>query len=163
MLNKKYLLLDIDKTLEVALMTLVGDRADSTRDRLMTMLKQVLGHSELLEDKLFELVRYGAVVIPVMQLMHWTDTKRITWGMWRYVHRLFNEVLESSGEEKHGYRLYVGDGSDSYTFVIWDRGEGSGIVSMPWWNSIDDLEQPKKRKGLHIEEEEEEEAAAVRS
>jgi hypothetical protein len=110
----------------------------------MASLKKVDGHSELLEDLLYDLVQYGIAVVPEQKLMRWTDTKRVTAKMWKYIHELFDEVLEAADEHKVGWKLYVGEGSDFYSFLIWDRGEGEGKVQDPWWQPIELLEQPKK-------------------
>ena len=119
----------------------------------MTILKKVEGHSELLEDALFDLVQYGVVVVSDQKLMRWTDTKRVTPKMWKYIHQLFNEVLELTDQHKHGYQLYVGVGNDTYSLMIWDRGEGRDLADDRWWQSIEVLEQPKKRvRGGHSEE-----------
>ncbi len=112
----------------------------------MTILKKVDGHSELLEDALFDLVRFGTIVVSDQKLMRWTDTKRVTPRMWKYVHQLFDEVIEAADEHNSGYRLYVGEGADTYSFLIWDRGEKEGIADSAWWQPVEALEQPKARK-----------------
>jgi hypothetical protein len=111
----------------------------------MMSLRKVDGHSELLEDFLFDVVLYGTAVVSEHKLMRWTDTKRVTPKMWKYIHQIFDAVIEAADEHKSGYKLYVGEGSDTYSFLIWDRGEGEGKAADPWWKSIESLEQPKSR------------------
>jgi hypothetical protein len=123
----------------------VSDPANVVEGSLVSMLKKVDGHSELLEDKLADLIIHGTIVISSHMLMRWTDTKRVTPKMWRYVHKLFSEMLENAGEHRHGYKLYVGEGNDTYSFAMWDRGEGTGGAADPWWKPIESLEQSKKR------------------
>ena len=117
----------------------------------MSMMKKIEGHSELLEDALADLILYGVLVVPDQHLIRWTDTTRVTHTMWKYIHDLYKEVLEAKGEHRHGYKLYVGEGSHSYTFMIWDRGEGIG-ASDPWWVPIETLELPKRKRASVVKD-----------
>lgn len=108
-------------------------------------LKKVDGYSELLEDFLSDVVLFGAGIVSEQKLRRWTDTKRVTPKMWKLIHQVFEAVLEDAELHKHGYKLYVGEWQNTFSFVIWDRGEGVGKADEPWWDSIESLEETKPR------------------
>lgn len=109
------------------------------------LLKEIDGHSELLEDALINLVEKGVLVIPDGLLRRWTNTIRIRPSMWRYISELFDAVIAREGEDKHGYKLYVGEGNGDWSFLIWDRGEKEDLPDDRWWQPIEKLMETKKR------------------
>lgn len=113
--------------------------------RLTVLLKEIDGHSELLEDALINLVEKGVLVIPDALLRRWTNTIRIRPSMWKYISELFDAVIAREGEDKHGYKLYVGEGNGNWSFLIWDRGEKEELPDDRWWQPIEKLMENKKR------------------
>lgn len=112
---------------------------------LTVLLKEIDGHSELLEDALINLVEKGVLVIPDGLLRRWTNTIRIRPSMWKYISELFDAVIAREGEDKHGYKLYVGEGNGDWSFLIWDRGEKENLPDDRWWQPIEKLMETKKR------------------
>jgi hypothetical protein len=111
------------------------------------MLKNVDGHSEQLEDFLSDVVLYGVGVVTHYKLMRWTAAQRMAPRVWKLVQDVFEDVLKAADEHEQGYKLFIGGGADTYSFVIWDRGESEkGHTKDPWWKPIEALAEPKVRK-----------------
>ena len=65
--------------------------------------------------------------------------------LWKYISELFDAVIAREGEDKHGYKLYVGEGNGDWSFLIWDRGEKEDLPDDRWWQPIEKLMETKKR------------------
>ena len=106
-----------------------------------------LEYSELLEDFLYDIVVYGCGHVSSHKLMRWTNRSRVTASFWKLINDVCAKILEKTGQHEHGYKLCVGEGTETYSFLIWDGGEDRR--SDGWWKFVDDLAEPKRRgRGL---------------
>ena len=103
------------------------------------------GYSEALEDFFHDVVLTGCGVVVASKLLRWTRRIRVTPTLWGLVNEVCEKVLKETGQE--GWELFVGEGADTYTFAIWDRGvrdpEADG-----WWLSVARLAEGKKGRKI---------------
>lgn len=116
-----------------------------------------LEYSELLEDFFHEIVVHGCGHVLSNKLLRWTNRTRVTPSFWKLLNDVCSKVLEATDQHEHGYKLFVGEGTETYSFLIWDGGDAR--VPDGWWKSVEHLSEAKRRGRKFVADDEIDEAS----
>jgi hypothetical protein len=95
-----------------------------------------------LVDFFLDVVLKGADTVTEYHLHRWTNRQRVTPSFWEIILEAWHTALKLSQEDASGYRLFVGENTDTYSFLAWDGGDAA---QGGWWESVDKLaSEPQK-------------------